>query len=151
MKLKEPKPKKPFAIIFDVLIVQIWQDLCRYQRENTPALKKNPGKTFFINVKKKKLLHKFKKKKQSSLARRFCKTKKKQNKRSNLWFFLVLTKDRNNFETKMSVIQTSELKIHQVQNIRWQLLFEKLKKSKELRYAESFLKCLNFQYEKFIF
>ena len=65
--------------------------------------------------------------------------------------FLVLTRDRNNFETKMSFIQTSELKIHQVQNIRWQLWFEKLKKSKELRYAESFLKCLNFQYEKFIF
>jgi hypothetical protein len=65
--------------------------------------------------------------------------------------FLVLIRDRNNFETKMSFIQTSELKIHQVQNIRWQLWFEKLKKSKELRYAESFLKCLNFQYEKFIF
>ena len=67
------------------------------------------------------------------------------------FFFLVLTRDRNNFETKMSFIQTSELKIHQVQNIRWQLWFEKLKKSKALRYAASFLKCLNFQYEKFIF
>ena len=65
--------------------------------------------------------------------------------------FLMLTRDRNNFETKMSFIKTSELKIHQVQNIRWQLWFEKLKKSKELRYAESFLKCLNFKYEKFIF
>ena len=88
--------------------------------------------------------------------------KKKQKKKQTLkcwkpwiWWifllFLVLTRDRNNFETKMSFIQTSELKIHQVQNIRWQLWFEKLKKSKELRYAESFLKCLNFQYEKFIF
>ena len=65
--------------------------------------------------------------------------------------FLVLIRDRNNVETKMSFIQTSELKIHQVQNIRLQLLFEKWKKSKELKYAESFLKCLNFQYEKFIF
>ena len=87
-----------------------------------------------------------------------CKKKAKINKHSNFenlgfgeFFFLVLTRDRNNFETKMSFIQTSELKIHQVQNIRWQLWFEKLKKSKELRYAESFLKCLNFQYEKFIF
>ena len=86
--------------------------------------------------------------------------KAKKNKHSNFenlgfgeffLLFLVLTRDRNNFETKMSFIQTSELKIHQVQNIRWQLWFEKLKKSKELRYAESFLKCLNFQYEKFIF
>ena len=89
-----------------------------------------------------------------------CKKKQKKNKHSNVenlgfgeffLLFLVLTRDRNNFETKMSFIQTSELKIHQVQNIRWQLWFEKLKKSKELRYAESFLKCLNFQYEKFIF
>ena len=85
------------------------------------------------------------------------KSKKKQKQTLKFWkpwiwwiflLFLVLTRDRNNFETKMSFIQTSELKIHQVQNIRWQLWFEKLKKSKELRYAESFLKCLNFQYEK---
>ena len=59
-----------------------------------------------------------------------CKKKAKKNKHSNVenlgfgeffLLFLVLTRDRNNFETKMSFIQTSELKIHQVQNIRWQL------------------------------
>ena len=62
--------------------------------------------------------------------------------------FLVLTRDRSNFETKMSLSRHRNLRFSKFKIFVGNC---ELKKSKALRYAASFLKCLNFQYEKFIF
>jgi len=60
----------------------------------------------------------------------------------------VLTRDRSNFETKMSLSRHRNLRFSKFKIFVGNC---ELKKSKALRYAASFLKCLNFQYEKFIF
>ena len=71
--------------------------------------------------------------------------------RKFFWFFLVLTRDRNNFQTKLSLSRHRNLKFNKFKIFVGNCDLKKksnLKNSKALRFATSFLKCLNFQYEK---